>query len=248
MSDEERQDSWKHAWLWAGVWMLAIAASLCVDQPLAAWVYHSGMHTAVKHLPVISMVRAPGKFGLTLAIAAAFILYDRRSIRTAATICLSGALAGLFYTVVKWAIGRHRPIFDVGVFNTNPFELHFFHGGLWRLFQPKPNLSFPSGHTCLAFATAAAVAAALPSWRWVCFAVAAAVGAERILEGAHYVSDTIAGAGLGILAWKVAETLMNRAAASRSQLVVPSKSSTPLNESEESSTSVKSIQGFRRSD
>ena len=51
----------------------------------------------------------------------------------------------------------------------------------------------------MAFAAAACVAAALPRWAAAFFLWAALVAVERVLENAHYVSDVVAGAGLGIL-------------------------------------------------
>jgi len=196
--------------VWLGLWAVLMLGAIGIDRPVAAWVYHSEIFVTVRRLGVTPVIRAPGTFYFTLAAAAAMVLWDRRTVRASAALLLSGLMAGVFYTIAKWSIGRHRPIFDGRTFNPAPFELHFFHGGLTSLIRPGPNLSFPSGHECLAFATAAALTTMIPSWGWAFYAVAVGVGVERVLEGAHYVSDVVAAAGLGILAWKATAALMAR--------------------------------------
>jgi membrane-associated phospholipid phosphatase len=98
--------------------------------------------------------------------------------------------------------GRTRP-FKLDAFDANgdltaaPFALQPFRGGLGRMFDSQ-NLSFPSGHAALAFATATALAALFPRWRWAFYAMATACAAERVLENAHWVSDALGAAALGI--------------------------------------------------
>jgi membrane-associated phospholipid phosphatase len=50
----------------------------------------------------------------------------------------------------------------------------------------------------MAFAAAFCFAVALPRWSAAFFTWAILVALERVLENAHYVSDVVAGAGLGI--------------------------------------------------
>lgn len=69
--------------------------------------------------------------------------------------------------------------------------------------RKRPNktnkLSFPSGHTSSSFATATSLAYAYGPWVGVpAFALATFVGGSRIADNAHWFSDTIAGAALGI--------------------------------------------------
>jgi membrane-associated phospholipid phosphatase len=113
---------------------------------------------------------------------------------------LSGPIVGIAYTLIKWIIGRHRPEFGT------PFEFHPFAGGLTGLVHAERGLSFPSGHTAMAFATAACLAHLLPRWTILFFVIAVAVGGERICENAHYFSDVIAGAGIGVLSASIAVT------------------------------------------
>jgi membrane-associated phospholipid phosphatase len=109
------------------------------------------------------------------------------------------------------AAGRRRPLVLI-----DPLAFSPIISG-WRGFTDEPNLSFPSGHTTLAFATAATLGIWIPRWRYVFYALACVTAAERVAENAHYVTDVIAGAGLGTLSayltfWAV-ERLARRAAA-----------------------------------
>lgn len=68
--------------------------------------------------------------------------------------------------------------------------------------------SFPSGHTAQAFATATFLAKEYGDrnvWYSVgAYSMATAVGACRILNNRHWVSDVLAGAGIGILSTNIA--------------------------------------------
>jgi membrane-associated phospholipid phosphatase len=98
------------------------------------------------------------------------------------------ALPGLVVTIAKRLIGRARPL--VGG-SADPF-LYLPLG--WKV----EYASFPSGHATDAFAAAMAIGALWPRarpWMWT-YAVVIAV--SRIVLTAHFPSDTLAGAAVGV--------------------------------------------------
>lgn len=97
------------------------------------------------------------------------------------------AASGLLCQAIKHVVGRARPRFlvDQGAFA--------FHGPSLRAGID----SFPSGHSTSIFAAATALGLLAPRWRGPLYAVAVAVCAARVVAGAHYPSDTVAGAFLG---------------------------------------------------
>ena len=59
--------------------------------------------------------------------------------------------------------------------------------------------SFPSGHAATAAAAACALLIVAPTFAPAWIAMALVMAASRVYVGAHYPSDVLAGAGLGVL-------------------------------------------------
>jgi membrane-associated phospholipid phosphatase len=96
--------------------------------------------------------------------------------------------AGLLNNLLKVIAGRPRPkIF----YRDGQHSFDFFR------FQAD-FLSFPSGHTAMAFAVATVATVLLPRHIAAYYLLAVMVGASRVLGGAHWVSDVIAGAFVGV--------------------------------------------------
>jgi membrane-associated phospholipid phosphatase len=108
--------------------------------------------------------------------------------------------AGLVNLLVKWLAGRHRP---VNLFNNGLFGFDYF-----RVIYEST--SFPSGHTVTAFSLAAAVSILFPRWSIPAFVAAVAIGMSRIIITSHYLSDVLAGAGIGILCTLVVKYVFDR--------------------------------------
>lgn len=106
---------------------------------------------------------------------------------------LSVGVVGLAISLIKHAIGRARPLTAYLIDVPDPHLT--FDVMVWK----SGYASFPSGHTTTAFAAAVALGALFPRARWLLLALAAVVGATRVLLGSHYPSDVIAGAALGSL-------------------------------------------------
>ncbi|HUV03516.1 MAG TPA: phosphatase PAP2 family protein [Armatimonadota bacterium] len=64
----------------------------------------------------------------------------------------------------------------------------------------KGYTSFPSGHTASAFAVATVLAKRHPKQKWLYYGLATAVGIARVRKSAHFPSDVLVGAAVGISA------------------------------------------------
>jgi undecaprenyl-diphosphatase len=173
-------------------WVALFAAALVLDRRVADWVRHAALYSRSSWF--VPLLKLPGNFLFTLVVCILMVIFHRRSWRAALPLIVSGPMVGTGYLLLKWMVGRRRPVIIAA-----PFEFRPFAHGVMGLVHAESGLSFPSGHAALAFASATCLAAAMPRWTTVFFFVACAVGAERVLENAHYLSDVIAGAGLGVI-------------------------------------------------
>jgi undecaprenyl-diphosphatase len=100
------------------------------------------------------------------------------------------AMSGLIDDAIKPLLGRARPVLleRQSLYAFVPFTFHDAN------FQ-----SMPSGHATTAFAIAGALTALWPRARIPFFIFALAIGLSRIMVNAHYLSDVLAGAILGLL-------------------------------------------------
>lgn len=126
-----------------------------------------------------------------LAVAGAIALKDPETGYLAANAII---YAGIATEILKVTFGVTRPRAQAG------HEPHPF-----RYFEDGIHDSMPSGHTSTAFALARVLAERYPKYRLAFYAGAAAVGLSRIYAGAHWPSDVIAGAAVGI--WSADQVL-----------------------------------------
>ena len=99
------------------------------------------------------------------------------------------AISGIAVNVIKVIIGRMRPsLFFAGIgFGAEPLSFAYDYS------------SFPSGHSATAFALAFALGAiARPALPWL-LGFAGLIALSRVAVTAHWVGDTVAGAGVALL-------------------------------------------------
>jgi membrane-associated phospholipid phosphatase len=185
---------------WLG-FVLAFAIAAPLDVPISTWAHDSGVAGFLRnHERLAHVVRFPGHFGFTLIATFALLIAGFRradsaaaqSWRNAALVMVAGVLSGV-NAAFKWCIGRTRPFHNVSLYSLRPFR-----GGFSGLIHAEQNLSFPSGDCSLAFAMSATLCMILPRLWPLWWLLGIVVALERIAENAHYPTDTVAGAALGV--------------------------------------------------
>jgi membrane-associated phospholipid phosphatase len=101
----------------------------------------------------------------------------------------SVAVSGTVTLLIKMIFGRFRPTM-------------FFLEGLYgfNFFHPSEDMnSFPSGHAATALSLALALSLLFPRYRLPLFFFGLLVAISRTVTTAHFLSDTVAGAWIGII-------------------------------------------------
>jgi len=144
------------------------------------------------------MLRNFGYLPFWLIAAIALALQDRARTdwwRRGALLAAAPTAAGIIGELLKILVRRIRPP-DVG--NAYGFRAWSDHPFSSRGF------GFPSSHAVVAFGAAAILARIFPRARCVWYAAATGCAISRLLAHAHYLSDVVAGALVGIAtAWTI---------------------------------------------
>lgn len=136
---------------------------------------------------------AVNKFGskevLLASIGGLYLLGDNYDKDTAKLALAALANSVITTQEIKMLAGRERPSLSGDLLKFHGLTLH-----------GEGRQSFPSGHTSAAFAVATVLAKRHPKQKWLYYGLAAAVGMARIRKSAHFPSDVLVGAGIGIRA------------------------------------------------
>lgn len=148
--------------------------------------------------PFWKMVTSLGNSGWFWIVTALALVLCARTRRTGATMLLAMVLGALVTNVLlKPWVGRVRP------YDTLEW--------LVPVIGPQRDASFPSGHSCAAFATAIVGREQLP-WPYgiLLVVLAGLVAFSRLYLGVHYPSDVLAGILIGIAAARTAMWIMGK--------------------------------------
>lgn len=124
-----------------------------------------------------------------LGLAARFLWRRDDWMRRSLFIFAAVASSGIVTDLIKWLAGRWRP----KAYFTDQFYGFDLFG--WGYEQT----SFPSGHATTIWACGAALAILFPRWRLLWYALAILVSMSRVIVGAHYLSDVLAGAYVAVM-------------------------------------------------
>lgn len=128
----------------------------------------------------------PLSFAVPASVAiAGFATNNNRLKKDALYMAGSYVSSALVTYAIKHTVKRQRP-----------YQKYSF---IVRRIAPDDNVSFPSGHSAAAFATATSVALRYKKWYFVtpAYLFAGSVAWARMYQGVHYPSDVLAGAFVG---------------------------------------------------
>jgi membrane-associated phospholipid phosphatase len=167
----------------------AIAVAQRLPEPLIAafdWITDFGKANWLL-VPAALALMAVALFALLPLTRMAQLMLAALAVRLV-FLCAAVALPGLACTIGKRLIGRARPLVEgtADPFLYRPLRWHVEYSSL------------PSGHATDAFAIAIALGALWPRARPLLWTYAAVIAVSRVVLTAHFPSDVIAGAAVGI--------------------------------------------------
>jgi membrane-associated phospholipid phosphatase len=188
------------------VLLFTVLAILYADQRVALWGHRHPIPDLMRTRPdggtygdsgrELMFLEQFGQFACSVVVILAVAFVDPAGRRRALALVI-GCLVTLAVThLMKDLAGRSRPFnADAAGSAAGLWEWRGpwwgFHGGIrWG--------SFPSAHTTAAFALASGIAWFYPRGRCLFMALALTTATLRILHTAHFVSDVIAGIGVGV--------------------------------------------------
>jgi membrane-associated phospholipid phosphatase len=165
-----------------------------VDKSVDLWVHNTCSKTWIFPVGTYISYLAKGVY-IKLGLATCFliILVSDHGIKKQWTkhliyVCISVSVAIIIADGLKYLLGRYRPIM---LFEHKLYGLHFF-SSEWAL------NSTPSGHTVRAFSLFTAASLLYRPFTVIFVSVAVLIGASRVAVTAHYPSDVLFGAFIGI--------------------------------------------------
>lgn len=200
-------------WLVLTAMVIVVAISHAVDEQT----YHAMYEPRAEIHDWYQALRAAGYMPTWLVVGLCLLAADLRSLprrRTSAgwwrrgvgVVCSPLAAGGLA-ELCKLLISRERPaplVEGVRVYQGYVFKPWDPANGLWGGFSDGSNLGLPSSHAAVAVAGAFAIGRVAPGAVWPAMIFGIGCCVTRLLNGAHFLSDVLMGAGLGYaLAWLI---------------------------------------------
>ncbi len=174
--------------------IIYLALFFFFDRAIDIRVYEACSNTWIFQWGTAVSTAATGDY-IKLLIAVSLIVIiiidprlKRRWTRYLLFICVSCSIAVIVGEGLKFLIGRHRPIM---LFDHNQYGLTFF-ATEWA------QNSSPSGHTLRAFSVLTALSLLYRRFTFIFVSIAILIGASRVVVTAHYPSDVLFGAFIGI--------------------------------------------------
>ena len=186
------------------LWVVLILILITLDGVIADPMRRLGGSLGGDIRREIAVIMQFGGVSSLVLVSILMLRLDPGKARRIWDLVLAALLTGGAALVLKMMIGRARPRFDEpGLFlwfwremptSRGPEPVHawaFWAEGVSEFW------SMPSSHTSAAFVLGTFLAVIYPRIRWVAFGLALVVAFARLMEGAHWASDVVAGGCVG---------------------------------------------------
>ncbi len=179
-----------------------LAGYKALDVPTAR--FFTTIDYRIKH--IFELITWLGLSTPYLAAAAAGFIYfkfiKKNDVLANAAVFLFAAVAlsGLANDLIKVLVGRSRPglLFSQGLYGFKPFTDKYLYA------------SFPSGHSNTIAALCYGLNVVTGRFKYIWLTVALSVMASRVIVEAHFLSDVVFGACLGIMVTKLIAVVFER--------------------------------------
>ena len=186
--------------LWAGLIAIALGtAALAIDRRLAHFIYD---HVSARQHRALDSITHAAKAGHWLAVSLLVLAVASFSqhlgdagqgmallVRCSLAFLAALTLGSVILHAIKLVLGRRRPRDDMemGLYGFVPFAFNLDFN------------SFPSGHSLTIMIVATIASCVWPALWPLWYAIAIALAGTRALLTAHFLSDVLIGAGIGLL-------------------------------------------------
>lgn len=197
-SPHEKRQQWLRAYHGALALLALFVLVSLLDFPLLHALTNADEHGRVDRSfeteDWYAMLRVVGSLWTWIVAGLALALLDR-SLRRAIPVLAAPLVAGFIAELLKLVLARERPV-DNGIIQDGFYHFRIPFSG----FVDGSNLGLPSSHTAVAFGGMTALALIKPRLTPLCLLLALGCGLSRMLTGAHFATDVLLGAAVGILA------------------------------------------------
>lgn len=169
-------------WKFISVWLMLTGFALCFDYQTASF-FKSHQNLT----PFMTFCDFMGGYSIHCLVFTMIVAISPKW-RTVIEYVAAMSIPAAVCTIIKFAVGRARPDLHLGILQFAPFT-----------FGTKEMDSFPSGQGTSAMALAAMLSIYFPKGKWAFYTLAVWAGLGRVARIRHFLSDTVFGAGLGIL-------------------------------------------------
>lgn len=164
---------WLDGWFWQGLTMFG-APKFWLVASLLVFLYK---------------VWTTGVFGKKAGDFIRFVISGKQPLLTASAVVFSSVLtASVISEIIKFIVGRLRPVFYESMGKT----------GFFNFSVDDMLASLPSGHAAASFAALVAIGLMFPRAKRYVWAAAIVLALSRVIVGAHFPSDVILGAFIGM--------------------------------------------------